>query len=370
MTPNILIISVPEDVHALAVTCVLERHGVDCRIWYQPDFPHRATHSLRLSSDHPPRNSVADIGDGPPSVVWARRFGRLHISDKVHPDDLDTAERECKSFMNALRFTLAPDALWINPYREEFRSNSKALQLQQAAACGMRIPDTLLSNDIAEIRRFAERHESVIYKPHFPPYWEGKDKILYGYTRILSDDLLQDAAAIRFCPGIFQQRMPKAYEARVTVMGHECVTARIDTLVDTDNVDDWRAAQVNHRKIRVTSMDTPDTVRDTCLALMRELELVFGCFDFIIGPDGGWTFLEVNPMGQFLWVEVECPDIPMLETFCNFLMAGRTDFRMAEHATLSGIRAADFLDRPDFQDWKQSELAGHLPTYFPAPPAA
>ena len=36
---------------------------------------------------------------------------------------------------------------------------------------------------------------------------------------------------------------------------------------------------------------------------MRDLEIYYGALDFIVDIDGNWVFLEVNSMGQFLWIE-------------------------------------------------------------------
>lgn len=36
---------------------------------------------------------------------------------------------------------------------------------------------------------------------------------------------------------------------------------------------------------------------------MSELQLKFGAFDFIVDKDGSWIFLEINPNGQWLWLE-------------------------------------------------------------------
>ncbi len=36
---------------------------------------------------------------------------------------------------------------------------------------------------------------------------------------------------------------------------------------------------------------------------MRSLGLAFGALDFIRTPEGEWVFLEVNPNGQWLWLD-------------------------------------------------------------------
>jgi D-alanine-D-alanine ligase-like ATP-grasp enzyme len=37
--------------------------------------------------------------------------------------------------------------------------------------------------------------------------------------------------------------------------------------------------------------------------MMEDFHIVFGAFDFIVTPDDEWVFLEVNPNGQWLWLE-------------------------------------------------------------------
>ena len=64
-----------------------------------------------------------------------------------------------------------------------------------------------------------------------------------------------------------------------------------------------------------------------CRALLRRLGLVFGCIDFIVTPEGEYVFLEVNQMGQFLWVELANPEFPLLQAFAEFLVSQDPEFR-------------------------------------------
>lgn len=52
-----------------------------------------------------------------------------------------------------------------------------------------------------------------------------------------------------------------------------------------------------------TIIDLPAALRDALHALMRRLNLEFGCIDIIEGQDDKYYFLEVNPNGQWLWIE-------------------------------------------------------------------
>jgi hypothetical protein len=59
---------------------------------------------------------------------------------------------------------------------------------------------------------------------------------------------------------------------------------------------------------------------------MARAGIVFGCFDFIVTPSGETCFLEVNPMGQFLWLELHLPELPLLDAMCAFLVSGDPRF--------------------------------------------
>ena len=37
--------------------------------------------------------------------------------------------------------------------------------------------------------------------------------------------------------------------------------------------------------------------------MLMDFQLEFGAFDFIVTNDNQWYFLEVNPNGQWLWLE-------------------------------------------------------------------
>ena len=54
---------------------------------------------------------------------------------------------------------------------------------------------------------------------------------------------------------------------------------------------------------------------------------MFGCIDFIVTPEGEYVFLEVNQMGQFLWVELANPEFPLLQAFAEFLVSQDPEFR-------------------------------------------
>ena len=66
-------------------------------------------------------------------------------------------------------------------------------------------------------------------------------------------------------------------------------------------------------------IDTPQELASFCKKYLRNLNLNFGCFDFIVTPEDKYIFLECNPNGQWGWIEDECK-IPMSEALIDCLM--------------------------------------------------
>ena len=42
---------------------------------------------------------------------------------------------------------------------------------------------------------------------------------------------------------------------------------------------------------------------EQCITLLKILNLRFGAIDFILDTAGNFTFLEINPNGQWAWIE-------------------------------------------------------------------
>jgi hypothetical protein len=236
--------------------------------------------------------------------------------------------------------TLCPEAFWVNKPTVAKSDLDKIRQLQVAREVGLTIPPTLFSNDPEEIRPFLDAQDGdVIFKAYKMRVWthEKPGAIYVNYTIPLSHLDLQDTDAISAAPGIFQRRVERSCEVRVTVFGREAISARLDLGGDAI---DWRRQSTCH--LRVSPWQLPDVVRAHCLHYMDLCDLAFCCFDFIVTPAGDHVFLEANQMGQFLWVEEKVPELPMLDTMCAFLMSGDRDFERGERPRR--LRFGDYLE--------------------------
>lgn len=346
--PLIVVLSQPKDLHADAILWGLKAGGHEAALCQPHLFPAAAALSIRFAPDEPVRHGIepgAADGDGV-KTVWNRRSFQPQLPADLDPRDRAFAETESAQHLAGFLSTAWPDALWVNPPAASAFDLNKPLQLRLAQATGFRIPATLFSNSPAEIRAFFDAHEGkIVYKSYRQERWSGEEEqggTFVNHTAAVNREDLADTRMLARCPGIFQERLTPAYELRVTVMGDQFFCVRIDVSDDARHVPDWRG---DGWGMRLSVHPLSESLRALCRTYMARAGLVFGCFDFIVATSGHTYFLEVNPMGQFLWKELYLPELPLLDAMCAFLASG--DPRFVHDAHGPRLAFSDYLD------WRQ-----------------
>ena len=334
------------DVHAASVCWALRRSG------YRPTWARTLADSamapLSLHADD--RAGLRFSGGIDPertSSVWFRRPRLPDAFDGAAASDLAFLQDEWKRFagnVHAVPAT-AGDVFWVNRPDRALAAENKLLQMQAAHRCGLRFPATLMSSDPDEIRRFCAAHERIVYKPFATHSWrDGDGRIFSTYTRILNADALQDDATLRLCPGIYQACVRKRYDLRVTVIGRRVFAVRLDATPTDDGVVDWRAASIGDN-----TTSRPFALSGTWEAalrrLMESLGLVFGCIDLVADEHDELHFLEINQAGQFLFVEHDTPELPLLRATAAMLAEGRPDYSLDTIA--DDVSYAAYLEDPE-----------------------
>lgn len=321
---KVLIPTFASDIHSTAVAWALRRKGHECVIWYVNDFPTRQLASINITNEEDIRCSFSGldlaIKDAMTEfdVVWLRRPVPPVLPDIMHEGDKIIAERECSEFLRSAMLAIAPNAFWVNSNDGMRMGERKLLQLRAAARCGLKFPKTLISNDTQEICAFIRNNDKpTVYKGFAQSKWWSGSQLAMSWATEVTENAIPDSSVMRLTPGIFQEKINKKYELRITVMGKFFITVRLNSQNIIRARADWRAAGPD---LEIEPDEIPDVVKELCLDLMSELNIVFGCFDFIVTPDDEYVFLEVNQMGQFLWIEEFCPDIQILDYFTEFLI--------------------------------------------------
>lgn len=169
-------------------------------------------------------------------------------------------------------------------------TENKAFQLLTAADCGLAFPKSYMGTSRTETEQFCKK-PSIIKPISTGKVWNGQSFELFHTERFLSlpDDL-------SMTPVYLQDYEEKQYEVRLTIVGDSVFPVRIDC----DNKLDWRRDYASHR---YEMIDLPQKIKSACMHLLQRYHLSFGAFDFIVSPSNDWLFLEVNPNGQWLWLE-------------------------------------------------------------------
>lgn len=179
--------------------------------------------------------------------------------------------------------------------------------------CGFQIPATLITSEPDAARTFVKKHGPVLYKPLSTP--------LYRVEGVSCTVEVADVTADEIDEGVsgtahlFQHRIDKAADVRVTVVGDQVFSVRINS-----GLLDWRT---DYDCLTYTVVDPPPGITEALHQYLRFFGLVFGAFDFAIDRSGAWWFLECNPSGQWAWLEPET-GLPIVAAMADLLERKRT----------------------------------------------
>lgn len=265
--------------------------------------------------------------------VWARRVPAPLIPKGLSRPDRLYLENEVRAFHDAL-FESLSHAIWTNDRLAERRASSKLEQLKAARASGLRVPETLVTNERTRALAFAQSlwtdGREVAFKPLSgysprPDIFAREAAEVYGhdlrsevelpeaqqsmgvvFTQKLSVERAEHFGSLFMCPVQFQEYIPKKSEFRVTVVEDRIFSCEILSQENPDTAVDFRRFVMSGSDARPPhrTAPLPTSVEESLRDLMKRLGLTFGCIDLVRTPDDQFVFLEVNPSGQWEWIEL------------------------------------------------------------------
>ena len=236
------------------------------------------------------------------SIWWRRPFepGPQIAKAVAGPMARDFAKLQTNESLEMLWEDI--DCLWVNNPAANKRANSKLLQLNLARCIGFKTPPTLLTNSVEVARSFiAAAHGSVVIKTLRQKPIEIGGKCFGFYTSRIENKHERWFDSIKYAPVFLQHEVKKQFELRITVVGEEVFAARIDS--KNQKLLDWREIDPTQQNWRQYNL--PQEIQQGCIKLLRELNLKFGAIDMIVTPTKEYVFLEINPNGQWAWLEIE-----------------------------------------------------------------
>lgn len=249
--------------------------------------------------------------------IWYRRpVSPTPNSEILDPEVQDFVAEESRTALEGLWRTL--DCFWVsNPDNIRVAEN-KIYQLKVAVQEGFNIWPTMITNDPVSAREFyREQEREIVYKPLRKGRLIREGELSLIFTSLIGADVVNEFDSIEYAPCLLQKYIHKNIELRVTVIGRKVFTVAIDSQNTPDAIHDWRKAQGN---LPHALYNLPIHIEDKCVALVKRLGLEFGAIDLIITPDNEFVFVEINPNGQWAWIQQLCPEIPMREALVDLLI--------------------------------------------------
>ena len=175
-------------------------------------------------------------------AVWLRHIApAAQLPDDMEPDHRAGAKVVCEEAVWGL--LQCQNAFQLDPYDVLESAPTKPRQLQLARALGLEIPRTLITNRPETLRTWVKGCPGgVIVKMlnSGSVTVEGEHGDEPIYARVLEPDELDDLDGLVVSPMIFQERVEKALELRVTVVGSKVFVAAVDPGGSSVGASDWR----------------------------------------------------------------------------------------------------------------------------------
>lgn len=279
---------------------------------------------ISMSEDNQGKRHVLTVPDGEVNTdeltaVWYRRLKLGHkipttMDPKLRTPSINESRTTFLGFLESL------DTFVFDRFQKIRYASNKQVQLQLARKVGLEIPRTLTTNKPDDVRAFfATCKTGMITKMQasFAVYEDNKEKVVF--TNKVTEKDLEELDGLALCPMTFQENIPKKLELRVTITGNRVFAASIDSQSSNKAQHDWRrdgAGMVTEWQY----YELPKEVETKLLKLMDGFGLNYGAVDFILTPDGKLVFLEINPGGEFFWLQTNAPHFPISEGIAEVLL--------------------------------------------------
>ena len=319
MPDTVLIITNDHDEHADAVSGELAARGVPVFRFHPADFPHSCSVSIEIDEGRVAgelRTKDGRVSFDDLCAAWFRRSGNLYETRlTITSEKLENYVKiQSQGTLSALCSSL--QTFWVSHPLTLRRAEVKALQLVEASRAGLKIPHTLISNEPERATPFVQAlgDADCAIKPLLAV---GVTDDHGGFRMPLTAMLPRghSLASVAHAPTILQPYVEKAFELRCVVMGEKIFAAKMDTQADEKSRVDSRGGDPDHE-----IFELPDEVEASLHQLMDRFGLNFASLDMIVTPDGEFVFLELNPNGQWLWLEYEL-GLPLVASMADRLMS-------------------------------------------------
>lgn len=236
------------------------------------------------------------------SVYYRRpKLPVLKLSSKIKKSEFEFALNEVLTSLDGL-YKLLSDKLWISPIDSIRYAENKIYQQFIAKQLGFNITKGIITTEKNYAESFLhEEHSSFIVKPVKTGFINDEFEPKVIYTSEFTDNNFDKLNRLKFCPTYFQHKIDKLADLRVTIVGERFFAAKINSQDFEDTTTDWRKGE--KVELKYERFELNQDLKEKCLKLLKFYNLNFGAIDFVIDKNKDLIFLEINPNGQWAWIE-------------------------------------------------------------------
>ena len=239
------------------------------------------------------------------SNIWLRR--PREISTSVGDDVAERIHTRAE-WAEALEGFLSqiPIQKWMNHPTYNVMASHKIEQLTRAAGVGLRTPATIVTQSSETFKAFWKKYcGKAVVKPLASGFLERAtpEQDTNIFTNQVELENMSFIERIKHCPTLFQELIDKREDVRVTVIdGDIHAVSMIAKEPNGSQLLDIR--RDNMRDVQYSPVEPPQSVQKALLALVNSYNLRFAAIDFGIDRLGEWVFFEINPNGQWAWLDL------------------------------------------------------------------
>lgn len=250
-------------------------------------------------------------------------FRRPSISDLNHIEGVNKSEilylKSELTFVLEGIYKVLRNKYWLNNVYDIRESENKIYQLEIAKSIGFNIPRAVISNDIKALSTIKNTYRNnLIIKPIKSGHmkWGNAGKAIF--TTKINEEQFKDIKRIESFPIFIESNIHKIVDLRCTVVGDEVFTAEIHSQVIDESKIDWRKGkQILEHKEHIL----PSHIKKMCIELTQKLNLNYSAIDMILDENNEYIFLEINPNGQWAWIENRL-QFPISKKIVDLLIEG------------------------------------------------
>jgi glutathione synthase/RimK-type ligase-like ATP-grasp enzyme len=359
--PNIAILSSALDPHSRAVAWGARESGASVTVLdtYRGIDPDGKAFAVRSGR-------ARILGLEPFSVIWGRQPYRVQSPDAAVTEDAGFAERERNTFQSGLIECLETieGVRWINRPSHQRLAENKLLQLTTALTVCLRTPETVITSDPGVVRTFLRGRSEIFVKPLQPDRRDYRDKKSRSAFAIVlgAEDISQlPDQDISARVAIYQERVRKHVDVRVVVLGERAFAFTVIQKNEPGIDSPFSLGELGAMKVEPVELTAREEVR--ICALVKAIGLEFATVDFALDENGQYVFLDLNPSGQWLFLEVLCPNARLLPRFCSYLCFGDVEAGPRFPSLADYQRSSDYEALKRELDSRQ-ELREYKERYF------